>query len=377
MLEVLARSHTAPVREVRQAKALVWATEGVANEEIARRCGASPTTIRRWRSRFETEGIDSIGRIRPGRGRPPVIDAAKIEAVVHDTLHTVPEDGSVSWSTRTMAARHGVGKDTIARIWRSRRLRPWKADTFKLSTDPDFETKLIDVVGLYLNPSLAAAVFAFDEKTQVQALDRTQPSLPMVRGRAGTMTHDYRRNGTLDLFAAMNLATGEVLHDTRHRHAGADVLAFFKQIDRNVPRDLECHVVLDNLSAHKSAPVREWLDHPNRERWYLHFTPTSSSWLNLIETWFSVLTRKALTNASFGSVTELGDRIDTWVENWNHHPEPFVWTRTAEEIIDKVARGRATLDRITKTATHPPARFRAPTQRTGVDTLLAKVPYRD
>lgn len=351
-LEELARSHTAPAREVRQAKALLLAADGVSNAEIARRSETNRPTVRRWRSRFENEGIESVGRIRSGRGRRPVIDAAKIEAIVHDTLHTVPEDGSESWSTRTMADRHGVGKDTVARIWRTRRLRPWKADTFKLSTDPDFEDKVIDVVGLYLNPPEAAAVFAFDEKTQVQALDRTQPSLPMVPGRAGTMTHDYRRNGTVDLFAAMNLATGEVLHDTRRRHTGHDVLAFFKLIDLHVPQDLELHVVLDNLSAHKSPPVRDWLEHPKQSRWHLHFTPTSSSWLNLIETWLSVLTRKALTNASFQSTSDLQDRIDWWVENWNNDPEPFVWTRTAEEIIERVARGRATLDRIIKSATH-------------------------
>lgn len=351
-LEVMARSQSLPHRQVRQAEALLWAADGVANEEIARRSKSSPKSVRRWRSRFEAEGLEAVGRIRPGRGRPPEIDADKIEAIVHDTLHTVPDDGSQTWSTRTMAERHDVGKDTVARIWRSRRLRPWKVDTFKLSTDPNFEAKVIDVVGLYVNPPAAAAVFAFDEKTQVQALDRTQPSLPMVPGRAGTMTHDYRRNGTLDLFAAMNVGTGEIIHDTRSRHAGRDVLAFFKLIDLHVPKDLELHVVLDNLSAHKSPPVREWLNHPKRRRWHLHFTPTSSSWLNLIETWFSVLTRKALTNTSFKSVNELQDQIDWWVEHWNDDPEPFIWTRTAEEIIDRVTRGRATLDRITKSATH-------------------------
>lgn len=351
-LEVLARSQTAPAREVRQAKALLWAAEGLANAEIARRCETNRPTVRRWRDRFETEGLGSVGRIRAGRGRPPEIGADKVEAIVTDTLTTVPDDGSVAWSTRTMADRHGVSKDTVARIWRSRGLRPWRVDTFKLSTDPAFEDKVIDVVGLYLNPPAAAAVFAFDEKTQVQALDRTQPSLPMIPGRAGTMTHDYRRNGTLDLFAAMNVATGEVLHDTRPRHAGRDVLAFFKLIDLHVPADVELHVILDNLSAHKAEPVRDWLDHTKRSRWHMHFTPTSSSWLNLIEAWFSVLTRKALTNTSFTSIAELEDRIDWWVENWNDNPEPFVWARTAEEIIERVASSRATLDRITKSATH-------------------------
>lgn len=348
----MARSSSLPHRQVRQAKALLRAGDGVANLENARQSDVTVVTIRAWRSRFESEGVASVGKIAPGRGRPPEIDAEAIEAIVVDTLTTVPDDGSVAWSTRSMADRHGVGKDTVARIWRSRGLRPWRVDTFKLSTDPNFEDKVIDVVGLYLNPPEAAAVFAFDEKTQVQALDRTQPSLPMIPGRAGTMTHDYRRNGTLDLFAAMNVATGEVLHDTRRRHAGNDVLAFFKLIDLHVPADQELHVILDNLSAHKSAPVREWLEHPKRSRWHLHFTPTSSSWLNLIEAWFSVLTRKALTNTSFTSVAELGDRIDWWVENWNDDPEPFVWSRTADEIIDRVASGRATLDRITKSATH-------------------------
>ncbi|MCP3990083.1 MAG: IS630 family transposase [Actinomycetia bacterium] len=351
-LEGLARSETAPVREVRQAKVLLAAADGVANAEILRRHGVSLPTIRRWRSRFGEEGLGSIGRVRPGRGRPPVISDETVKAIVADTTDTVPDDGSVAWSTRTLADKYGVGKDTVARIWRSRGLRPWKVETFKLSNDPAFESKLVDVVGLYLNPPSAAAVFCFDEKTQVQALDRTQRSLPMVPGRCGTMTHDYKRNGTTDLFAAMNVATGEVLHDTRKRHTGRDVLAFFKWIDLHVDADLELHVILDNLSAHKSEPVQTWLDHPKRNRWHLHFTPTSSSWLNMIETWFSVLTRKALTNNSFTSVPELQDHLDRWISHWNNNPEPFIWTRTADEIIDKVTRGRATLNRITKSATH-------------------------
>ncbi len=184
-LERLSRSHTAPAREVRQARALLWAAAGVPNSEIARRCESAPKSVRRWRERFDTEGLESVGRIRPGRGRRPVIDAAKVAAIVHDTLHTVPVDGSVAWTTRTLGDRHGVGKDTVARIWRSWGLRPWMVDTFKLSTDPAFEDKLIDVVGLYVNPPAAAAVFCFDEKTQVQALDRTQPSLHSGPGGSG------------------------------------------------------------------------------------------------------------------------------------------------------------------------------------------------
>jgi transposase len=194
-----------------------------------------------------------------------------------------------------------------------------------------------------VNPPAAAAVFCFDEKTQVQALDRTQPSLPMVPGRAGTMTHDYKRNGTLDLFAALNVGSGEVLHDSRRSHTGRNVLAFFRWIDMHVDPDLELHVILDNLSAHESQPVRDWLDHKKRRRWHLHFTPTSSSWLNLVECWVSVLSRKALTNTSFTSVAELETRIDCWVSHWNDNPEPFVWTKPAYEILDKVARGQAPL----------------------------------
>jgi hypothetical protein len=202
-------------------------------------------------------------------------------------LHTIPDDESTCWSTRTMGERHGVGKDTVARIWRARKLRPWHVDTFKLSNDPRFEEKLVDVVGLYLDPPERAVVFSFDEKTQCQALDRTQPSLPLKPGRAKTMTHDYKRNGTIDLFAALNVGTGEVLHQTRKKHTAKDVLAFFKWIDLHVPRDLEIHVVLDNLSAHSAPPVTEWLAHPKRRRWHLHYTPTSASWLNLVEGWFA------------------------------------------------------------------------------------------
>ena len=310
-----------------------------------------PNTVAAWRDRFIEAGVGGVGVIASGRGRKPEIAPATIEAIVHDTLHTVPDDGSVSWSTRTLGAKHGVGKDTVQRIWKARQLRPWRVDTFKLSNDKDFEAKLVDVVGLYLDPPERAAVFSFDEKTQCQALDRTQPSLPMKPGRGRTMTHDYKRNGTIDLFAAMNLATGEVLHDTRRSHAGVDVLAFFKLIDLHVPGHLDVHVVLDNLSAHKSEPVREWLAHPKRERWHLHFTPTSASWLNLIEGWFSVLTRKALINASFTSTSQLEEAIDVWASHWNDDPQPFAWTKTVEEIITKVKRGRATLDRVTESAT--------------------------
>ncbi len=325
--------------------ALLLAADGVATNEVARRCGTTDDSVRAWRRRFEQAGVEGVGRIAPGRGRKSWLPPGTVAAVVHDTLHAALEDGSTHWTTRLMAERHGIGKDTVARIWRDHQLKPWKVDTFKVSTDPDFEEKLVDVVGLYLNPPERAVVFSFDEKTQCQALDRTQPSLPMKPGRAGTMTHDYKRNGTVDLFAALNVGTGEVIHACRKRHTAADVLAFFKLIDANVPRELDIHVVLDNLSAHKAPEVADWLAHPRRKRWHLHFTPTSSSWLNLIERWFKELTDRRLRRGAFSSVPDLLDAIYDWAHHWNADPKPFVWHKTAEEIITKVRRGRAALTR--------------------------------
>jgi transposase len=231
-------------------------------------------------------------------------------------------------------------------------LNPWKVATFKVSNDPRFEEKLVDVVGLYLNPPERAVVFSFDEKTQVQALDRTQPSLPMKRGRGATLTHDYKRHGTTDLFAAMNLGTGEVLFDTKKSHTATDVLAFFKFIDLHVEKHLDVHVVLDNLSAHKAPPVAKWLADPKRARWHLHFTPTSSSWLNLIERWFNELTERRLRRGVFSSVPQLIEAIEIWAEHWNDDPKPFVWHKQAEEIIAKVQRGRATLTQVKSATRH-------------------------
>jgi transposase len=351
-LERMATSSSLPHRQVVQAKALLLAGDGVATNEVARRCGTTADSVLAWRRRFATQGVDGVGRIAAGRGRKSWLPAGTVEAVVHDTLHARPDDGSTHWTTRLMAARHGIGKDSVARIWRDHQLKPWKVETFKVSTDPDFEAKLVDVVGLYLNPPERAVVFSFDEKTQVQALDRTQPSLPMNKGRGETMTHDYKRNGTTDLFAALNVGTGEVLTATRRSHKATDVLAFFKWIDLHVERDLDIHVVLDNLSAHKAPPVAKWLADPKRARWHLHFTPTSSSWLNLVEGWFNLLTKRRLRRGTFNSVSQLIDAIDNWVEHWNDDPKPFIWKKPAEEILAKVQRGRATLTTRTKSATH-------------------------
>jgi transposase/transposase-like protein len=351
-LELMARSPSLAHRTVLRAKALLLAADGVAIYETARQVGVSSNSVRSWRRRFESEGLAGVGKIAKGRGRRSWVAADIEDAVVNDTLHVRPDEGSTQWSTRTMAVRHGIGKDTVARIWRKHDLKPWRIDTFKVSNDPNFEAKLIDVVGLYLDPPAKAVVFSYDEKTQVQALDRTQPSLPMKRGRAGTMTHDYKRNGTTDLFAAMNVATGEVLYDTRKSHSSKDVLAFFKLIDLHVAMDLDIHVVLDNLSAHKAPPVAEWLAHPKRARWHLHFTLTSSSWLNLVEGWFSLLTKKRLQRGIFNSIDALTEAIETWTEHWNDDPHPFIWTKTAEAILSKQRRARAALPASANSATH-------------------------
>jgi len=352
-LKRMAASSTLPHRQVVQAKALLLAAAGVANQEVARRFEVDSDAVRRWRARFVELGVAGVGVIAKGRGRKPGLAEGTVAEIVRVTCHERPPDTSTHWTTRSLAERFGVGKDAIAKVWADHHLQPWRVDTFKLSNDPHFEEKLVDVVGLYLNPPSRAVVFSFDEKTQCQAMDRTQPSLPMVPGRAGTMTHDYKRNGTIDLFAAMNVATGEVFTDCQKSHTAKDVLRFFKQIDASVPRGLAVHVVLDNLSAHKAPEITKWLAHRDRRRWHLHFTPTSSSWLNLIERWFKELTDRRLRRGTFTNVPELEDAITTWAGHWNDDPKPFVWKATAADIIEKVQRGRAALTRqINSTTDH-------------------------
>ena len=348
----MSRSSSRPHREVVQASALLLAGEGVANLEIARRVGVDADTVRRWRTRFAEMGVAGVGVVAEGRGRRSWLPENTVATVVDVTLHETPPGGATQWSTRSMAARVGIGKDKVAQIWSDHDLKPWRTDGFKLSTDPRFEEKLVDVVGVYLNPPERAVVFCYDEKTQCQALDRTQPSLPMRPGRAGTMTHDYKRNGTVDLLAALDVANGRVITDCGKGHTGRDVLRFFKLLDADVPPDLDIHVVLDNLSAHSTPEIRTWLDHPKRARWHLHFTPTSSSWVNLIERWFKELTDKRLRKGCFTSAADLAHAITTWADHWNTNPHPFIWKATATDIITKVQRGRATLHQIKSTTEH-------------------------
>ncbi len=339
-LNRLAKSRTVPARMVQRARVLLWAGEGVANARIAERAGVLPDTVRAWRRRFAADGLAQFADVRPGRGRKPAIPPEKVQAIVEATLRTKPK-GATHWSCRTMAQAQGVSPATVQRIWSARGLKPHLVKTFKLSHDPAFEDKLIDVVGLYLDPPDKAVVLCMDEKSQIQALDRSQPGLPLKKGRAGTMTHDYKRNGTTTLFAALNVLEGTVIGQCMPRHRHNEFRAFLKKIDRAVPAALAVHLILDNYQTHKHPAVRAWLaKHP---RFHLHFTPTSSSWLNLVERWFRDLTEKAIRRGIFPSVAALIAVIEEYLQAHNGNPKPFVWTATAESILEKVQRGRVAL----------------------------------
>jgi len=343
ILTRLAGSQTAPHRQVLRARVLLLAGDGVANARIAEQVGVSAGTVRTWRARFSVDGVVKLGKVASGRGRKPLITTAQVDEIVELTRNSVPE-GQTHWSCRTMAERVGVSPATVQRIWSARGLKPHLVDTFKLSTDPRFEEKLIDVVGLYVNPPEKAIVLCMDEKSSVQALDRTQPSLPMTKGRAATMTHDYKRHGTTTLFAALDVLTGRVIGSCLPRHRHEEFLKFLAKVDRETPKDLAVHMILDNYSTHKHQDVQVWLDaHP---RFHLHFTPTSSSWLNLVERWFRELTDKALRRGVFHSVPDLIAKIQAYLDAHNNEPKPFVWTATAEDILTKVRRGRVSLEAV-------------------------------
>jgi transposase len=343
VLETLAKTTSAEHREVITARALLLAGDGVANTAIAVEVGVSPATVSSWRARFVEDGLAGIGVVRPGRGRKPSISDEQIAEIVRATLQDTPP-GQTHWSTRTMAKAQGVSPATVQRIWSELGLKPHQVDTFKLSNDPNFDAKLVDVVGLYLDPPDNAIVLCMDEKSQIQALDRTQPSLPMKKGRGATMTHDYKRNGTTTLFAALDVATGKVIGQCLPRHRHDEFLKFLRTIDRQVPKELAIHMILDNYATHNHAKVKTWLArHP---RFHLHFTPTSSSWLNLVERFFGKLTDQALRRGVFESVPDLIVTIEVYLDANNADPVPLVWTATAESILDKVRRGRRALNAI-------------------------------
>jgi transposase len=342
-LEVLARSQTAPHRQVQRAEALLLAADGIANTRIAARVGVNASTVRAWRARFAKDGLAKLGKVREGRGRKSTIPQSTIEEIVELTRNSTPA-GQTHWSCRTMAKQVGVSPATVQRVWAARGLKPHLVTTFKLSNDPRFEEKLIDVVGLYLAPPDNAIVLCLDEKSSVQALDRTQPSLPMVKGRAATMTHDYKRNGTTTLFAALDVLTGKVIGQCLPRHRHEEFLRFLRKIERETPKGLQVHLICDNYATHKHPDVKAWLaKHP---RFHMHFTPTSSSWLNLVERWFRELTDKALRRGVFHSVPDLIAKIEDYLDAHNDDPKPFIWTATAEDILAKVARGRVALQAV-------------------------------
>ena len=344
VLQRLSGSRIAAHRDVQCARVLLLAAGGQASTRIAAQVGLSPATVTSGRRRFAQEGLKALSGVKTGRGRKPSIPPEKVAEIVRATLHDEPL-GQTHWSCRSMAKVQGVSPATVQRIWSARGLKPHRVETFKLSGDRRFEEKLIDVVGLYLNPPENAIVLCMDEKSEIQALDRTQASLPMKVGRAGTMTHDFKRNGTTTLFAALDVLSGAVTGECLPRHRHTEFLKFLRTIERQVPAGLEIHLILEDYSTHKHANVQKWLlKHP---RFHLHFTPTSSSWLNLIERWFGKLTDKTIRRGAFHSVPDLITAIEAYLKASNQDPQPFVWTATAEQILEKVRRGRVALDQIT------------------------------
>ena len=336
-----ARATSLPVRLVQRARIVTMAADGIMNQDIARQLDISRPTVQLWRERFLALRMAGLEKDAPRPGRIPGISESKIRSIIETTLHTKPVNAT-HWSTRLMAKAQGVSQSTIRRIWKQHGLKPHLIRTFKVSRDKQFIEKLYDVVGLYLNPPDRSLVLSVDEKSQVQALDRTQPGLPMKKGRCGTMTHDYKRNGTTTLFAALNMLDGKVIGDCMPRHRHQEFIRFLKKIDAETPEHLNLHLIVDNYGTHKHPRVKSWLKrHP---RFQLHFIPTSSSWLNMVERWFRELTDKQIRRGSFHNVRELISAITEYVGNHNQNPHVFTWNASAESILIKVAKCKEALD---------------------------------
>jgi len=333
-LESWTRRRTSAQALALRSRIVLLAADGLKNTEIAGELGVHRNMVAKWRSRFLEHRLDGLTD-EPRPGRPRTVSDEQVEAVVVTTLEATPKDAT-HWSTRSMAREVGLTQSAVQRIWKAFGLQPHRQQTWKLSKDPLFIEKVRDVVGLYLNPPERAVVLCVDEKSQIQALDRTAPILPMLPGTPERATHDYRRAGTSSLYAALDLTTGKVIGALHSRHRAIEFKQFLQTIDREVPADLDVHLVLDNSSTHKTPAIQRWLAaHP---RFVLHFTPTSSSWLNLVERWFGELTTKKLRRAAHRSVRELNADIRAWIDNWNADPRPFVWTKPAEEILESIAR---------------------------------------
>jgi len=333
-LERLTRSATVPAATALRARIVLLAADGLANQVIAERVGVSRPTVNLWRSRYAEAGLAGLAGVRPP-GRPRSVDRAKI---ISATLTPPPKAlGVTHWSSRLLAPRLGVDHATIAAVWKEYGVKPWKAETFKFSTDPQLEAKVIDIVGRYLAPPENAVVLCVDEKSQVQALNRTQKVLPMQPGHAEQRTHDYVRHGTTTLFAALEIATGKVTGLCKQRHRHQEFLAFLKHLARTYP-ERELHLVMDNYTAHKRVEVRDWL--AANPRIHVHFTPTSGSWLNLVEVWFGIIERQAIRRGTFTSVRDLMIKIRAFIDGWNQRKHPIIWTKPATEVLGKIDRKR-------------------------------------
>jgi transposase len=340
-LQRWSRGRRTPARLVRRARIVLLAAEGKRNEQIATELGVERTIVGRWRQRFVGHGLAGIEKDAPRGGRKPNTRlAAKI---IEYTTRRQPSNAT-HWSTNSLARELGVSQSRVSRVWRANGLKPHLTRTFKVSNDPQFVEKLVDVVGLYLNPPEKALVLCADEKSQIQALDRTQPGLPLKKGRCGTMTHDYKRNGTTTLFAALELAEGRLIGTCLPRHRHQEWIQFLRMIDQNTPEDLDLHLIVDNYATHKHPKVKTWLKrHP---RFHMHFTPTASSWLNLVERWFRDITDKRIRRGVFHSVKQLIHAIEAYIGEHNENPRSFVWSAKAEAILAKVRRARAVLDKM-------------------------------
>ena len=335
------RGRTTPIRLVRRAKIVLLAAEGKQNIEIAEQLGIERTIVGRWRRRFVARGLAGLEKDAPRGGRPA--NTALARKIVEHATRCKPSNAT-HWSTNSLAKVLGTSRSTVSRVWRANGLKPHLVRTFKVSNDPQFVQKLIDVVGLYLNPPERAMVFCVDEKSQIQALDRSQPGLPLKKGRCGTMTHDYKRNGTTTLFAALNVTEGKLIGACMPRHRHQEFIKFLRLIDKETPADLDLHLIVDNYATHKHPKVKTWLK--RHKRFHLHFTPTSSSWLNLVERWFREITDKRIRRGVFRSVKGLIATIEDYIEQHNDNPKSFTWTAKAEDILKKVRRARAVLDKM-------------------------------
>jgi transposase len=333
-LESWSRRRTSAQALAERSRIVLAAAEGLKTTEVAERVGVNISTARRWRNRFAEHRLDGL-LDEPRPGQPRTITDEHVEEVIVKTLESTPRNAT-HWSTRSMAAEVGLTQSAVHRIWKAFGLQPHRHDAWKLSKDPQFVAKVRDVVGLYLNPPERAVVLCVDEKSQIQALDRTAPILPMLPGVPERATHDYKRAGTSSLYAALDLTTGKVIGALHSRHRAIEFKQFLQTLDREVPDELDVHLVLDNSSTHKTPAIRNWLAaHP---RFVLHFTPTSSSWLNLVERWFGELTSKLLRRGTHRSVRDLNADIRAWIDTWNENPRPFVWTKTADQILESIAR---------------------------------------